>query len=1557
MRRLLTVVPAARNLIDHQQACRLLLMRIAAFVVMLFAMNLALPMSANAAVSDHVISGVSPRGTTINVFDYWINDQNANDQSNPDNWQNMGINAQRTLLFGCGMDKISGLAAYNQWTQTSRPYQGIVSSNLGDDGYPTLSEALGASSLSYLFDSSSFDGKEAYMDVDGLLQVDDEGYYYYDSQKNFAEFNEADGAFMLYDKGGVEASGSSPDGQFFPFNSGEQVFTENGNGDLVLNGTKSTDASINHYFGLSMSTRFIQQDGGYTAPEGTDNRREVTYNFSGDDDVWIYIDGVLVGDLGGIHNATSIQINFHTGEVLVYQDGDGSGNHTNNQYDTGETVYQRTTIRALFREAGMEDEYEWNGNTFEDGTYHTLNFFYLERGNTDSNMSLKYNLVNIPESGVVKVDQSGAPLAGVQFTLHQADENYEIVEGGMSISAETDETGEMIFTTENASGQEMPITLEQLQDQGGRFWVLTEDEVPEGYRSAGDMHLRFENGVLLSSNEWDTGAWSQPHVTVTAPTTVREYEDHSTTHPSDEGVMFAVVFQKGDDGNWYPVSGDAYTGWSVAEGNAQSDIVDAAKADKYQFLLGSGGAYEVTVENLPGDINTYEYVIENNGGDVDEAEYTVRYYWANAESLDAIDENTEVVRIDASADTGYDGMERIFSVTLNVPNIKNELSLVKTDAETNEPLANVSFSLYADSNQDGIADGDTAQATMVTNEDGELSVYSDVDAHILAKGSYVLVETTPEGYVEETNPIKIVVDDEGVHVDAGTADDNVTVETGIGSLVYSMRGFAAGDDVNATLHDVKAQAQTADSYAGSLTSWENADAALTHYHYDAQGDSSLVYVKNDAVADNGSATFIAKAGWSRLDIMQCLDHEDDSYRGFREDLTEQSLNALFTGDVIIHVTNREIDNDVNYSDNVKLNVSKTLNGHDMEQGEFTIVVNPEDDKSAQLLGLDSKEEALEIPMDAATDGNKSISNILDGIEVVFDDDSAGTYTYTVKESIPQEDACGGVTYDDTVYRLTIEVATEADGTVSATTSVTNGENFNVQETISSSDEKNVEIEIPFVNEYEATGSLGDGSESIIARKTLVNDSLEGGEFTFTVSAQNANGTDTRVESTTTNGSDGSITFPAINYSTESLADDVEAGYAQFGQDASGNDTYTYNYVVAEDTTGFAEAGLSISQSSYVVEVVVTDNGDGTLSTSVLYPKGSENGLEFVNVYGANATASLAVGGTKIYETNGYENAPDIEGAYSFTLTGTDEDGNEAPLPENTSAVNVDGSFLFGSIAYSIEDLDGADVKTFTYTVTESGSVNGVENDASAESGKSFTVTLKDNHDGTISIDDVDLSDAGNQVSFTNSYHADPTAPIELAVSKNLDGGVLEEGQFTFELTASDDAPIPDSMTTTNTADGTVSFGTVTFDDPGEFDYTVTEVNDRQEGISYDEDATRTIHVSVTDDGCGSLVAHVTYGEDGSCFVNSVDQLDEEDGQEGSSDHDGSSSDGDASSSDDGAVVLETESDADDTADTQIVASGSLPSTGDRSITDMVVVAVAGISIIAVGLFVYLKRRR
>lgn len=184
------------------------------------------------------VDKMRPEGITINLFDYWLDEQGSQDDSNPADYQNLGINENHRLKFGKGMptlhppetehsnenktaiERALEEGNINAWTNGARPMAGIVASTLGADGYPVLNEKLGSEPLGYLFNNNSGSGKEAYLDVGGLLRQDSEGYFYYNSQENFAEFNETTNNVTLYNQKGVDAAGTSPNGQFFPFQHG-----------------------------------------------------------------------------------------------------------------------------------------------------------------------------------------------------------------------------------------------------------------------------------------------------------------------------------------------------------------------------------------------------------------------------------------------------------------------------------------------------------------------------------------------------------------------------------------------------------------------------------------------------------------------------------------------------------------------------------------------------------------------------------------------------------------------------------------------------------------------------------------------------------------------------------------------------------------------------------------------------------------------------------------------------------------------------------------------------------------------------------------------------------------------------------------------------------------------------------------------------------------------------------------------------------------------------------------------------------------------------------------
>lgn len=450
-----------------------------------------LPTRAEAAFSDHTVTTISPSGTTINLFDYWVNPDNHLSVSG-----NGGVNANHRFQFNDGQ----GGESLNHWTGNTNPQPGIVNNTLLD-GYPQLSKTWGGESLCYLFDSSAQIGKTSHFGVTGLLKVQN-GYYVYDSSKNYAAYNADKNAFDIYDTWGIDKVGdSSHQGQFFPFDAADKVLKEE-NGRLVQTGIKADNTGdsryndgrpVNHHFGLSMSTRFVQPAGGKTNA-GDD----MVFEFAGDDDVWVFIDDVLVGDIGGIHNRASLSINFCTGDIKVNGNNDGA-------------------LKNKYQKAN-KDTSGFNGNTFADGTNHTLKFFYLERGATDSNMELKFNLVTVPESDIIKFDQDGKFVQGAEFKLYKTDKDFKTV-GELIGSGTTDEAGHLTLTNDVDNGVINFDDLYNKDHDNNKYYLLKETRVPEGYRSSlaatgGSMQLEYvpasaENGaggVIINRGGMDAGS-------------------------------------------------------------------------------------------------------------------------------------------------------------------------------------------------------------------------------------------------------------------------------------------------------------------------------------------------------------------------------------------------------------------------------------------------------------------------------------------------------------------------------------------------------------------------------------------------------------------------------------------------------------------------------------------------------------------------------------------------------------------------------------------------------------------------------------------------------------------------------------------------------------------------------------------------------------------------------------------------------------------------------------------------------------------------------------------
>lgn len=527
---------------------------------------------------------------------------------------------------------------------------------------------------------------------------------------------------------------------------------------------------------------------------------------------------------------------------------------------------------------------------------------------------------------------------------------------------------------------------------------------------------------------------------------------------------------------------------------------------------------------------------------------------------------------------------------------------------------------------------------------------------------------------------------------------------------------------------------------------------------------------------------------------------------------------------------------------------------------------------------------------------------------VFTQEDVGkTYTYEFKEVIP-ESIPTGYTYDDTTYTVTITTEDDGNGNLTVTTTVTGDDGTSATYVFDNDADQEEPAIVPFNNSYSATGQLGGSAEvSLNATKVTDGRDMTAGEYNFTVTKTNGEGGSEQVTTGTNaaafDGTAGTVTFDPITYTTDSLLQDVTDGYATYALDEEGHGTYTYNYTVAEVTDGLADEGITASTSSFQVTVVVTDNNNGTYGVAVTYPDGSGDTLAFANTYQTNEVP-LAVSGAKVINANGWSDAPDLKdiaGQYTFTLSGVDEDGNSAPLPGGaTGSVTANndaaGNVSFGSITYTLENVFGTDEttegevtedeavanestteegveaettnenegietyaggersKTFTYTIEESGSVDGIQND----SAKTFTVTVTDDGSGKLTVD----TDQGTGAlfTFTNTYNVpeESSSPTDgsLTLNKVLTGRDMAAGEFSFVMTGTNENAQGMSATGTNTAAadgeaGSVTLSAITFQKPGTYEFQISEVNNKLGGVGYDG-ATLKAVANVSSDGKGNM---------------------------------------------------------------------------------------------------------
>lgn len=1422
--------------------------------------------------SNHTVKTVNPVGTTVNLFDYWVVDGDNDSSKNINNYNkndNTGINKDHQLKFngggGTGINKWTGRSNINGFGRLPFVKNTLV------NGYPEIKAGTYPSygtkgdctdeSLAYLFNNDSQKGKAVYNDVKGLFQLQN-GYYVYDSygsDGNYAVYNTTTNSFDVYNKAGVYKGGVSDAnlGQFFPFDSADKVFDEKGNSlspKQIIDGS----TSLNHHFGMSMTTEFVQPAGGKT----TDNN-DMVFEFSGDDDVWVYIDGVLVGDLGGIHEKATLEINFATGGVHV--------GHVDNANDPEKTI-ENTTILNMFKAAGA-DTSNFSDNTFRDSTKHTLSFFYLERGAGASNMSLKFNLTTLPSSEVAKVDQNGEAVNGATFKLYQSDgPDADWNMGELVAQGTTKDGGQLILRKSDDS----VLSFDNQHAEGHDYFVLKEVGLPAGYRSSltssttatpGELHLQYKKAasgtggvvvapqttVTTANNEqwtgsrmWLNGGYLAAKETISLSKEIKDNKDK----PISSGTTFAVVLKRTDktkkdtdESAWTAVTGNPLNGYKLCSAHGIAGAVEAAKsADTSVFDVDTKGDYVVTVRSLPGDIEKYAAMMT----DKSKAEYTVAVYHTTASSLaGATIDNTSMVQ--------YQTINRQFSTVIHLTNVQNRLFVQKVD-DLGKPVNDATFQLYQAKDVTGnspstyaIKPGAEPYDTVKTNDatypyeiKGTACFPLDsVNHKPLTKGTYYLRESvSPDGYEINNTITKVIVDDSGVYVDAGEKGDGVLSVSGPGSLIASLAQFGSPDSIDNTLTHIKGKLQSAVVDADGNLTWGQKSTAegvtpslendLMHMRYDktAQGTKTVLRYVEDGGGRNGKlATIFADTGINRMALYQ----DDDATNG--TDLGTLQLNHLFTTATGVQYADRRV---------ARLQVTKTVTA-DSGLTAPTKDANGNDLTFTFKFTLPDSEEGYEARVFDAN--GKSVGNS-------FTLKNGDTHSIKAGETIRVYDLKKGDSYS--VSELTTK-GEESSGNVLASI---------VSTVTGSADESVLPAGFSLVSR-KAGGEEQSGTGNTITGKIVA---LEGGKIPasnklefinkYSVSPVK-NGLSAKKVLEGRNWADGDsftvqltaddgVPMPGgakSKVATVELTNDQPATFGDITYRKPGTYTYTISEVIPGSDA--RADGISYSAAVYTATVVVEDNHAGALvvKSVKMVQECDDAGVDtktdvadkvatFTNRYDTHEHSIIIHAQKNLTDNAG--TFPLAQNTFDFKLEGvggyadasavfsldTVDKNMAAPMPQgtegNTATVgnNADGTVTWPAISYTAKADAG---RAYVYKFAENpGSVTSMTYDGSvyyavvrnAEKGAGIQTSIeyyKITEDGSVKQLDTNVTP-----SFTNIYSVDPTSAT-LQGQKTVSGRDWNQDEsYTFNLAAAtDDASATGLGKTTAKAvtDGAVAIGT------------------------------------------------------------------------------------------------------------------------------------------------------
>lgn len=985
--------------------------------------------------------------------------------------------------------------------------------------------------------------------------------------------------------------------------------------------------------------------------------------------------------------------------------------------------------------------------------------------------------------------------------------------------------------------------------------------MPEGYRSSltatgGSMQLEYvpasaENGaggVIINrggmdadSVVWKTGAFAGAKETITAPVNVYKADDDLTK--SDEtvnlksGILFAVVLKRDksanadikNQNNWYAVSGDPSTGmgYTLAEKPSKAGAIEAAKKDLHAFTLNTSGQYQVEIQNLPGDISKYYYLL--SGDARKDAEYTVAIYHTTESSIaNAKPENTVHVYSDGIADgTNF---KRQFATRLLVTNIQNRLFVQKTDTE-GKPVDGAKFALYTsrqvttDANGKVVLKGEqTPYDTLTTGSVGNpvplegAGIFPNTSAgnRPLVNGTYFLKEVSaPKGFLLNDTLTKVIVDDYGVHADAGTDDDGVSTFVGPGALMKSLGQFGAEGDIDNTLTWIKGQRQTSD---GTLDGNDNLS-----WNNDAKGGEDEVHLKygaNGRVYQYGPTEegkpyrLETETGWIRMGITQDVPG-DTNAKGARANLDDMNLNALFTGATCVRVANeREASLEVTK----KVALPDGLTGNKDAEFTFKFTVPTTAGKTYKAAVFEN----------AGTASEKQVGKM-------FDLENGREQTITADQTIRVYGLAEGDQY--AVQELTDTDKMPAGFTLTKREQGGNalsGEDDSISGTIAKQNANGTLAEankLVFTNTYSVKPPV-TLTNAFWAQKVLRGRDWKDGD-SFKIYLRADKGTPMPASA-----KDAPVSGMKQVVKTVKNGDKFDFGNIEYAKPG------TYTYLIAEATPSQNDAswlpGFGYSSASYRVTVTVKDSGDGTLSQPAVKMEQTytDDGVshedspievadkiaKITNAYNTDEeTISFNVQKTyadqsganplvkdkftfQLEALGGMKNDAVPSGAIDFGKLATSYSvgASKVPMPKGCTSTTTtaknddDGIAAFPQITYTME----SENLTYVYKVTEVK-----DSDTSTSSGIGYDDTVYyvlvknqqvDNESGTgkclsstatyWKADGTQLTDTGGYIPFKNTYTVTQTTSAPVTVQKTLAGRAWETSDaFDFTLTPADDA--------------------------------------------------------------------------------------------------------------------------------------------------------------------------